>query len=159
MPPLFLACYCYYYRLMRGWSIIMLLSAVFVAIEAKAQIEKPLKLVSFPRESFVLFGASWCAPCRAELRALPELAAAARPYRITIVWIDKAVPELGLPRPATVDLVEGAAAKRMFEAVSSEVVGLPHTLVLTAAGEICGQWPAPLTVTAVERLRAQCLPR
>lgn len=43
---------------------------------------------SFPRPGILIFWASWCVPCRAELRRVPALAALAAPLPVAILALD-----------------------------------------------------------------------
>jgi thiol-disulfide isomerase/thioredoxin len=39
----------------------------------------------------ILLGARWCAPCMAEWRNLPRLAAMVAPDRIVLAWVDRPI--------------------------------------------------------------------
>src|SRR5262245_21215187 len=75
--------------------------------------------------TIVLFGASWCAPCRVELRQLAALSDAASPDRIEVAWIDRA--PTGAIADATV--VPPAEAGRRFAQLTGSNQGLPVTAI------------------------------
>ncbi|MDE2405872.1 MAG: hypothetical protein KGM17_14480 [Sphingomonadales bacterium] len=127
---------------MRPLSILVLLQATLLAPAPAAPA--PMRLV--------LFGAVWCAPCRAELRNLPALAGAAAPQRITLAWIDRPA----LPTTAEVAQLPPAQAARLARELLGEGYGLPAAVMLDAGGRACAVLRAPLTPAAIAGLRKAC---
>ena len=104
----------------------------------------------------VMFGASWCAPCVAELRRLPELAAAASPGQIVIAWIDRQPGMRGRELPDNVRIISPDEASRKFAAISEGNQGLPVTVMFDAAGRRCGILRKPADVSSLRRLKEDC---
>lgn len=103
----------------------------------------------------VLVGARWCAPCHAEVEALPALVSAAAPARITLAWLDR--PPRLEPRVAlTVELLAPAAARDLAERFLPEGRGIPFAVALDAAGRACAVHRGPLTTADAAALRARC---
>jgi thiol-disulfide isomerase/thioredoxin len=112
-----------------------------------------------PANAILLFVASWCAPCHAEVRALPDLARAAAPLRVLVVPIDRhrgtrrmiaAVPEQQLLR------LEPSAAAALMRSVAGAAPGLPTSVALDGRGRRCGVVRRPLTPQDAALLAERC---
>lgn len=85
----------------------------------------------------LLFGADWCAPCRAELAELPALARAIAPDRLILAWTD-VEPRLPTGRPANVRVLDRGEARLLLAFYAEINAGLPFALARDARGRTCG---------------------
>jgi len=104
----------------------------------------------------MMFGASWCAPCVAELRRLPELAAAASPGQLVIAWIDRQPGMRGRALPDNVRIMSPDEARRHFASISEGNQGLPLTAMFDTAGKRCGLLRKPADASGLRRLKEDC---
>jgi thiol-disulfide isomerase/thioredoxin len=150
---------CHYYAAMRNPSTIalILLSIAAGSFAARAQVRDGQ--VSEKGHTLVLFGASWCAPCIAEVRAIGALAAVASPDRIVIAWTDAGVEKIPIVRPANVEIAAPERAHALWRAYSQGAAGYPFSVMLDDAGKRCAHWARPLSPEAVGAMRRTCLGR
>ena len=104
----------------------------------------------------LMFGASWCAPCIAELRNIATLASSARPDRIVIAWTDKDIRRYTLAVPGNVEIASGPDAQRMARQYASDISGLPYSVMIDGQGRKCAEWTAGLSSEAISRMRVIC---
>ena len=104
----------------------------------------------------LMFGASWCAPCIAELRNIATLASGARPDRIVIAWTDKDIRRYTLAMPGNVEIASGPDAQRMARQYASDISGLPYSVMIDGQGRKCAEWTAGLSSEAISRMRVIC---
>ncbi len=114
----------------------------------------------YPPDSVLLFVASWCAPCHAELARLPAIARGARPFRVLVVPFDdtpatrmmiEAVPAAQRWRP------EPAIRRQLAKAVAAETSGLPFALAVDGQGRACASVRQGLDGARAEALVARCV--
>ena len=106
--------------------------------------------------SFVMFGASWCAPCIVELRNIGAIAAAAGPDRIVIAWADSGIRNYRRTLPANVEIAPDAASQQLTRRFAADASGLPYTVMLNERGRKCAVVNAALTPGSVDELRRAC---
>ncbi|TGX52663.1 hypothetical protein E5A73_13520 [Sphingomonas gei] len=114
----------------------------------------------YPPGSVLLFVASWCAPCHAELARLPAIARGARPFRVLVVPFDDspatrsmldAVPEAQRWRP------EREMQRQLARALRAETSGLPFSMAVDGDGRECGSARLGLDAARAEALVAGCV--
>lgn len=113
----------------------------------------------YPPNSVLLFVASWCAPCHAELARLPAIAQGARPFRVLVVPFDDrpatlamiaAVPEAQRWRP------DRAMQRRLTKELPGETGGLPFSIAVDGDGRTCGSVRVGLDGPGAAALVARC---
>ncbi|MDJ0278375.1 hypothetical protein QLH51_16380 [Sphingomonas sp. 2R-10] len=134
-----------------GWAAIALL--VWIAGPAMAA-PRPL-----PPRAILLFVASWCAPCHGEIAQLPRLSEAARPYKVTVVPIDRgrATAAMLANVPAAQRWVPDAAQMAAIRAeLLGGTAGLPFSVAIGVDGRVCGEHRGVLSPGKVEAMRRGC---
>lgn len=106
--------------------------------------------------TLILFGASWCAPCVAELRGLGELAIAAPADRIVIAWNDRGVEGTRFDRPANVEVASMDRARQLRATYAGNIAGYPYAVMLDARGRPCSRWSRALTHEGWVAMRREC---
>ena len=106
--------------------------------------------------TILMFGASWCAPCIAELRNIPTLASGARPDRIVIAWTDKGIRRYTLAVPGNVEIASASDVQQMTRQYASGISGLPYSVMIDSHGHKCAEWTAGLSSEAISRMRVIC---
>lgn len=112
-----------------------------------------------PRETVLLFVASWCAPCHAELARLDALSVAARPYAVRVVGYDDTPATrqmLARVAPAQRWQPEPSARGTAIAALFAGSAGLPFSAAVDAQGRRCATHRGGLTATAVREMAARC---
>lgn len=129
------------------WVILILLSS---PASAREEMGKDATV------ELLLFGANWCAPCRAELEELPGLAAVLGGDSLVVAWID------GTPRiepktlPANVRVLDRRSAQRLFDSFSTANAGLPLAVLRTATGKVCAVVRRRIRPIELATLRRGC---
>lgn len=104
----------------------------------------------------ILFGANWCAPCRAELSNLPVLADAARPVPLVVAWLDRQAPAAAERAVQGARLASPAEARALAKAHGRGLTGLPYSVMVGSDGVVCADHKAQLSVEAIARMRGAC---
>lgn len=108
----------------------------------------------YPPRTLVLFVASWCAPCRAELRQFDAIAAAAAPLEVRVAPLDWTRGTAAMLR--TVPAAHVWRSARVAEAFAQHSGGLPFSLMTDAEGRICATHDRALDPAAVRAMRRRC---
>lgn len=113
----------------------------------------------YPPETLLLFVASWCAPCHAELAQLPAIARGAQPYRVLVLPFDDKRASLAMLSqvPAAQRWIPGNADRRRMAAeLFGDTSGLPFSVAIGADGRPCGTIRLGLDAARAEALVAGC---
>jgi thiol-disulfide isomerase/thioredoxin len=104
----------------------------------------------------ILLGARWCAPCMAEWRNLPRLAAMVAPDRIVLAWIDRPipVPPALAPQVSAAPVVEAQALAVKY---GGQGFGLPMATIIDGRDKACAVWRRPLHPENVKEFYQACL--
>jgi len=111
-----------------------------------------------PRPVILMFWATWCAPCRLELEALPELSAAARPIPIVVTPFDESNRTREALRGLAPSRVGYPAigAQALLNALIGGAAGLPVNIAIDASGAICARKLGPLTIADAQDWTTRC---
>ena len=107
-------------------------------------------------DTLLLFGASWCAPCVAELRSLRPIAEQTAPAKVLIVWQDNGIARLVPPSLGNVALAGPEEAQKLTSQFSATGGGLPFAVMIDAAGRACAQHRGPLTPQNAAAMARSC---
>lgn len=129
------------------------IAPVILLLTAAASAPAPTSPAALaePAGRIILFGATWCAPCRAERAEAQALAAAAAPWQVTLAWIDRPITA-----PAGLDTLTPGQAERLARQYGGEGFGLPFAVAVDATGHACGLYRGPLRAAAMPVLLAGC---
>jgi thiol-disulfide isomerase/thioredoxin len=119
------------FTLMSTWIMLLALSS-----PAQAQSKGPGRQI-------ILLGARWCAPCMAEWRNLPRLAAMLAPDRIVLAWVDRPIP-VPVTLAPQVSAIPAAEAQALAVKYGGQGFGLPMATLIDGRGEACPVWRRPL---------------
>jgi thiol-disulfide isomerase/thioredoxin len=106
--------------------------------------------------TLVLFGASWCAPCIIEVRAIDKIAAATAGEPVVLAWTDGGFERMRIPVPGNVQVAAGPRAQQLWQVHGHSAAGLPYSVMLDGSGRRCAHWTRPLTPEAVAAMRRTC---
>ena len=145
----------------RLFLLVVLLSAA-PSRGRSADTGDPLAGLAIPVPSVVMFWAAWCAPCRAEVAAWPELQHAAGPLPVHVVALDTPIERsraLLKALPANRVHHGQGTSYSMLAAWPDRASGLPFAVALDAQGRICASQNGGLTVEHVAAMRRRCSAR
>ena len=131
----------------------MILAGLAMAPASSAQAER------YPPNSILLFVASWCAPCHAELARLPAITRGARPYAVLVVAYDDSAGTRAMVRgvPPAQHWRPGAELRRrMTRELLAETAGLPFSVAIDGEGRVCGSARKGLDGATAQALVAGC---
>jgi len=103
--------------------------------------------------SIILFGANWCAPCRAELKDLAQLVRAAVPSQVVLAWLDGRPPVKERPGVTILSREEAVA---MFERIPGRNQGVPFNVIVDGDGKVCAELREPIRTEMVANFKATC---
>jgi hypothetical protein len=112
----------------------------------------------YPANSVLLFVASWCAPCHAELTRLPAITRGARPFRVLVVPFDDTASTRTMMEavPPTQRWQPTNALRRQLTQELAGTSGLPFSVAVDGAGHACANVRKGLDGLAAEALVAAC---
>lgn len=142
----------------RFFLLVVLLSAA-PSRARSAEAADPLEGLAIPVPSVVMFWAAWCAPCRAEVAAWPELQRAAGSLPVHVVALDTPIERSrALLEALPADRVHHGRGSSfsMLAAWPDRASGLPFAVVLDAQGRICANQNGGLTVERLAAMRRRC---
>lgn len=133
----------------------MLRNARLIVIFCILTAAAPAPTVLMPA-SVVVFGASWCAPCRTELKNLYSLSRSAPMLTWVLAWDDDSLSQIPFHRPDNYRQVQGDATRALKRQVAPDTAGYPFAVMLDHKGVRCAQWSGPLSESALEKMLASC---
>lgn len=113
----------------------------------------------YPPNSILLFVASWCAPCHAELALLPAISRSAHPFRVFVVSFDEtsATEAMMLTVPPSQHWRPSNQRRRLLaKELAGRTVGLPFSVAINSKGNMCGVVRKGLNARTVAALVAAC---
>lgn len=115
-------------------------------------------LLDAPAPSLVMLYAPWCAPCRAELKTYPALAAAAAPLPLIVVVTDGGPGDgtrlTAIPRERRRVWPRSSAA--LLRLWPDDAAGLPFAAMIDLRGRTCAVRNGGLNPGTVAAMRAEC---
>lgn len=112
-----------------------------------------------PRSTVLLFWASWCAPCRAEVGDIAALRQAAEPMDVLVVPIEPGRTDRTLLPGLSSDQIHepaGGGLNLMLRLTGGAAAALPVSVALDAEGRVCGVHRTRLTQAVVAGWRRRC---
>lgn len=113
----------------------------------------------YPPSSVLLFVASWCAPCHAELDRLPAITRSARPFRVLVVPFDDSAATRAMMQavpPEQSWQPDQRTRRRLMRVVMGETAGLPFSMAVDGEGRACGSFRRGLDGQTTAALIARC---
>ncbi len=138
----------------------MFLAALGVGAAAAAQ---PVAIAgdgAMPRPGIILFWASWCVPCRAELARLPALAQAARPLPVVTLALDppdvarETLRRFGMGTHAA--FADARPPALVMAEWGGEGTALPLAVAVDQHGTVCGRKRGLLGTDQIRQWIGQC---
>lgn len=135
---------------------IVVFVATITSTVVRAEISFSPAKANATTHKILMFGASWCAPCVAELRNIVKLASDASPDQIVIAWADGSIRRYKLPALGNVRIASGEGAQELVRRYASGAPGLPYSVMIDGQGRRCGEWKSGLNSDAIVRMRTAC---
>lgn len=128
-------------------------------VVTQATASAPSRAVVPPPSTILLFWASWCAPCRAEVADIATLERAAAPMRVVVVPVEPRSAWRGLLRSVRADQIylplEGGLTL-MQRLTGGSAASLPVSIATDSERRICGVHRVAVTRAIIEHWRDRC---
>ena len=146
----------YYGRMFRLSIIAAIFAAAITSGSGHAETQATPANNGAAHRTILMFGASWCAPCIAELRNIVALASGASPDRIMVVWTDRGIRRYKLTLPGNVEIASGEEVQQIAHQYASGITGLPYSVMIDGERRQCAEWRFGLTAEAIRQMRSTC---
>lgn len=130
------------------------LVSIILAIGGTFMLQGAAPPPIYPPRTLILFVASWCAPCRGELRQIDTIAAAASPLDVRVTPVDRSNATAAMLRDVLPMHIWRSA--RAVNAFAQQTGGLPFSVMTDADGEPCATNDRALNAAAVQAMRRRC---
>lgn len=133
--------------------------SVAAALAAVALGGASVEVPRYPPRTVLMFVASWCAPCHAELGRLEPIGRAAGAYRLRVVPFDSTRASLAMLRhvpPEQRWLPDAALAAAMRADLFGAGAALPYSVAIGGDGRPCATMRGGLDPVRVAALVARC---
>lgn len=141
-----------------GWAFLHIAAMAAAGIAGSSSVALAGDGAELPRPGVVVFWASWCVPCRAELKRVAELAVAARPLPIALLALDSPDVARAALRRMNVTTARAFADPRPPAQVLAAwgATALPLAVAIDRAGKVCGVKRGLLGTDQLRRWATTC---
>ena len=109
---------------------------------------------AYPPRTLIVFVASWCAPCRVELRQIEAIATIAAPIEVRVTPVDRSSGTEAMLRDISAARVWRSA--RALNTFAQNNGSLPFNLMTDTTGRPCATYDRALDPAAVLIMRRRC---
>ena len=151
-------------RSLKWGGLLVLVLVLVLVLGVAAESAQPVALdgeATLPRPAVIVLWASWCVPCRAELKRLAMLAQAAQPLPLVTLALDPPEVARGARAPVWLSsraaFADARAPAIVLEEWGGKGAALPLAVALDRTGAICGRKRGPLGTDQLRDWAGRCL--